>query len=117
MTLQVYDSRDPTHTGGYNYIPAVGDQESCTTCVAFAVTAVAHAAMASIFQVNATSIARLSNQQFHFCLSSREGEERGCKSPMTMQDGVEAFVNLHKNGRYLIQERCAPYKTTPDPQR
>lgn len=103
----VFSWTDPATLGGgsgslKNPFGPVGDQGSCWTCVSFAVTAMAEAAVARKLNVAGGSV-RLSVQDVAFCPEDPR-EPRFCLSQWSLLPALAKFQNGD-----VVAERCLAY--------
>eukprot|EP00878_Enallax_costatus_P021233 GHUV01022475.1.p1 GENE.GHUV01022475.1~~GHUV01022475.1.p1 ORF type:complete len:316 (+),score=67.80 GHUV01022475.1:281-1228(+) len=79
-------------------------QATCNSCTAFAVTAAAEAAIASVLKLKDFTNNSFSAQDFYFC--SRDNP-RSCSNGLSLPN---ALAELQQRQRYLLTRRCLPYK-------
>eukprot|EP00877_Chromochloris_zofingiensis_P001286 jgi/Chrzof1/11158/Cz05g26030.t1 len=96
-----YDSRSLKDVGSYSPLDVCRDQGDCSTCVGFAVTAACQAAIASVLQVNGTSIPAFSVQDLQLC----SGGSQVCSSGSFMIDPLRQIKQ-----RNITTESCLPYQ-------
>eukprot|EP00878_Enallax_costatus_P013829 GHUV01014464.1.p1 GENE.GHUV01014464.1~~GHUV01014464.1.p1 ORF type:complete len:305 (+),score=62.12 GHUV01014464.1:626-1540(+) len=108
-----YDSRITTYTG----VPIIStpkDQGSCSTCVAFVVTAALQTALAAGLQEPVTGIS-FSEQQLFFCSEERgSAVTRSCSSPWGIHSALDTIDRLQRVGKFLTTEACLPYAPDSD---
>uniref|UniRef100_A0A383WDA4 Peptidase C1A papain C-terminal domain-containing protein n=1 Tax=Tetradesmus obliquus TaxID=3088 RepID=A0A383WDA4_TETOB len=104
---QSFDARSHGAMGSFSAVAQPKDQGQCNSCVAFALLAAAQSAMACALKQDASS--SISEQDFFFCKSVSQGEERTCSSSWSMRQGIEALVAMSVAGKYPVIEDCMPW--------
>ncbi|WIA37148.1 hypothetical protein OEZ86_014109 [Tetradesmus obliquus] len=104
---QSFDARSHGAMGSFSAVAQPKDQGQCNSCVAFALLAAAQSAMACALKQDASS--SISEQDFFFCKSVSQGEERTCSSSWSMRQGIEALVAISVAGKHPVIEDCMPW--------
>jgi hypothetical protein len=103
-----YSSMNPSQVGDIRLVAEAGNQLSCQTCVAFAVTSAAETAMAAALGVPVEECS-ISVQGLHFCEPQKP--VRSCRGGWTLP---EALQQLEQRSSTIPTAGCLPYK--PDVQ-
>jgi hypothetical protein len=103
-----YSSMNPSQVGDIRLVAEAGNQLSCQTCVAFAVTSAAETAMAAALGVSVEECS-ISVQGLYFCEPQKP--VRSCKGGWTLP---EALQQLEQRSSTIPTAGCLPYK--PDVQ-
>jgi hypothetical protein len=101
----VYDSRS-NFSSKIKPIAPPGNQDSCNSCVGFAVAAAAAAAVATTLQINASQVT-LSVQDLQFCGISREGRvqtQRLCQQSWNFVGALNRLATQQP-----VDDSCLPY--------
>jgi hypothetical protein len=101
----VYDSRS-NFSVRIKPIASPGDQDSCNSCVGFAVASAAAAAVATTLHVNASQVS-LSVQDLQFCGRSRDGRvlpQRGCQQSWNFVAALNRLATQQP-----VDDSCLPY--------
>jgi Papain family cysteine protease len=97
-----YSNLDPQDTGAANTISPPKDQKDCSLCVAFAISAAAEAAVATVLGIPGLKI-DLSEQDVAFCPEDP-------KQPKFCNDGWDLRSALGRlNTEKVVEESCLPY--------
>eukprot|EP00775_Hariotina_reticulata_P003198 gene3198-biopygen4856 len=105
-----YSSINPLQVGNIRLVAAAGDQLSCQSCVAFAVTSAAETAMAAVLGVPVDECS-MSVQGLHFCDAA--GPVRNCGAGWTLQD---ALRQVEQRSSTIPTATCLPYKPDEEEQ-
>jgi hypothetical protein len=99
-----YSSTEASQAGKTQLVAAAGNQLTCQTCVAFAVTAAAETAMAAALGVPVDECS-ISVQGLYFC--DPTGPVRSCMAGWTLP---EALQQLQQRSSSIPTASCLPYR-------